>query len=195
PRAFATVPVVAAGQGLRVGATELRLGGGGIEAGPTLPTSLEEREVQSGAGVQAQVANRALGNARTALVGLGGSAAASTLAIVYLATQRTLAGRRHAAGLLLALGQQPSQVRSRAALEGALLGGAAMALAIVPAKLAFLAAGHGPPVFAHALPDPITPLFAVQAAAAFAAACALAAYWGSEALFRGSRPLQPVRRR
>lgn len=130
-----------------------------------------------GSGIQSQVAERALGDARQALVGLGGCALVSTLAVVYLATQRTLAGRRHVVGLLGALGQDADRIRSRAAIEGAVLGALCIVALAIPVKLAFKAmAAWGPPVFAHALPDPIGPLFVLQAAAGFSAACAWAAY-------------------
>ncbi len=130
--------------------------------------------------VQAQVADRALGDARAILVGLAGSATATTLAVVSLVTQRTLAGRRHVIGLLVVLGFDADRIRQRAALEGAILGGLAALAALIPAKLGFIAFGHwGPVVFAHGLPDPIGWLFALQAVAAFAGVCALAAYFGA----------------
>ncbi|HUR26422.1 MAG TPA: hypothetical protein VM327_10460 [Candidatus Thermoplasmatota archaeon] len=149
----------------------------GAPAGLPTPSPQEAPLVRPGTGVQTQVAGRILGDARQALVGLGGCALVSTLAVVYLATQRTLAGRRHVAGLLEALGQDRDRIRSRAALEGTVLGAVALLAVAIPAKLAFQAlAAWGPAVFAHALPDPVGPLFTLQAAAAFAGACAWAAY-------------------
>lgn len=146
------------------------------EGTPSLPTG----DPLAGEVVQAQVADRALGDARAVLVGLAGSAVATTLAVVSLVTQRTLAGRRHVIGLLVVLGFDADRIRQRAATEGAILGGAAALVALIPAKLGFLAFGaFGPPVFAHGLPDPIGWLFSLQAVAAFAGVCALAAYFGA----------------
>jgi hypothetical protein len=144
---------------------------------PAAPPPERAPPPRSGAGIQSQVASRVLGDARQALVGLGGCALLSTLAVVYLATQRMLAGRRHVAGLLEALGQSQDAIRSRAAIEGAVLGALCLAVLLLPIKIAFWAmAEWGPAVFAHALPDPVGFLFAVQATAAFGAACAWAAY-------------------
>ena len=151
-------------------------GGAPPEATPGLPPG----EAAAGEVVQAQVADRALGDSRAVLVGLAGSAVATTLAVVSLVTQRTLAGRRHVIGLLLVLGFDADRVRQRAAAEGAVLGGLAALAALIPAKLGFLAFGRwGPAVFAHGLPDPIGWLFSLQAVAAFAGVCALAAYFGA----------------
>jgi hypothetical protein len=152
------------------------LGGAPAPADPALPTG----DAVTGEVVQAQVADRALGDARAVLVGLAGSAVATTLAVVSLVTQRSLAGRKHVIGLLVVLGFDADRIRQRAAAEGAILGGLAALAALVPAKLGFLAFGaFGPPVFAHGLPDPVGWLFALQAVAAFAGVCALAAYFGA----------------
>jgi hypothetical protein len=153
----------------------------GAGPAPSLPIA-GVPEARPGTGVQTQVAARVLGDARQALVGLGGCALASTLAVVYLATRRTLVGRRHVVGLLEALGQGRDRIRGRAAFEGAVLGGFSLAALLLPVKLAFQAmAAWGPPVFAHALPDPIGWVFALQATAAFAAACAWAGYLAAAA--------------
>lgn len=145
-------------------------------AGPTAPPG----GAIAGEVVQAEVADRALGDASAVLVGLAGSAVATTLAVVSLVTQRTLAGRRHVIGLLVVLGFDADRIRQRAAMEGALLGGIAALGALLPAKVGFLLFGSfGPAVFAHGLPDPIGWLFALQAVAAFAGVCSLAAYFGA----------------
>lgn len=130
--------------------------------------------------VQTQLADRALGDARAVLAGLAGSAVLSTLAIVALSTRRTLAGRRHVTQLMHVLGWDEARRRQRAAAEGAALGAIGALVALLPAKLLFLAIGAwGPAVFAHSLPDPVGILFAIQTTTAFAGVCSLAAYFAS----------------
>lgn len=133
---------------------------------------------QPGAAQEARLADRVLGNARAAMLGTAAVCIATTLALVYLGTQRALRSRLHVARTLRALGWTAEQVRARAALEAALLAGAAMLLALLPAKLlfAFLGTSIGPVVFGHAVPDPLDALFALQSVAAFATVCGLAAY-------------------
>ncbi len=128
--------------------------------------------------VQAKVADRVLGDAQTAMVGLAAISLVSILSLVYLATERTLAGRAHIPRILHAIGMAPEQVRYRAAWEAALLAGSAFLASAGVAKLVFIALGAigWPLPFAHALPDPIGWLFVVQAGTAFAGAAALAAY-------------------
>ncbi|MHB1261324.1 MAG: hypothetical protein ACYC2H_06375 [Thermoplasmatota archaeon] len=147
---------------------------------PAPPATVGDGLPRRGADVQAQVADRALGDARAILLGLAGSAVVSSLALVALTTKRTLAGRRHVVQLLHVLGWTPERIAERAAAEGAVLGAAAALAAIVPAKLLFAAmAAWGPRVFAHSLPDPIGWLFSIQTVAAFAGVCALAAYFAT----------------
>lgn len=171
-----------------IGNMTLRLGTQDVAApppgpgGPTTPepTAPGIEEATPGQTVQARVADRTLGDGRTVLIGLATSSSLTTLAVAYLATQRTLAGRRHVAGLLQVLGFDEDRLRQRAAAEGAILGGAAALASILPAKILFAAMGRwGPAVFAHSLPDPIGWLFAIQAVAGFAGVCALAAYLGT----------------
>jgi cell division protein FtsX len=133
--------------------------------------------VRRGEALQAQLADRLLGNARLALAALAALATATSLAVVLLGTQRVLHARRHVFGVLHALGHSVDSMRARAATEAGLLAGAAMAAALLPAKALFWAAGRwGPTVFGHAVPDPIGALFAFQCVAAFAGVGALAAY-------------------
>lgn len=122
-------------------------------------------------------ADQVLGNARGVLLGLGGTAMASSLALVALATARTVRHRQGLLPTLWALGLTPEWLRRRARFEAAAMGlVAALAAALVAAGLfAAAAAVRWPTAFGHAVPQPIGPIFAFQAAAAFAAACAVAA--------------------
>ncbi len=167
-----------------VGDRTLELGAAAQGAAPQGPAILPSR----GQVAQAKLADRALGDARGVLTGLAGSAIASTLAIVGLATRRTLAGRQHVTDLLRVLGWDAARIRQRAALEGAILGALAALVALVPAKLAFQALGRwGPVVFGHGLPDPVDLLFVLQTMTAFAGVCALAAYFASAKAAAASR--------
>lgn len=123
-------------------------------------------------------ADEALGNARAVLLGLGGTAMASSLALVYLAIARTVHHRRGILPTLWSLGMEPERLRRRASVEAAVMGlVAALAAAFVGALL-FSLAGivQWPLAFGHSVPQPITLTFALQAATAFAAACAGATY-------------------
>jgi hypothetical protein len=165
-----------------------------FSAPPTPPATVPvpATGVRTGESLEGQIADRVLGDARAALGGVAATALASTLALVFLATDRSLRSRSHVAGILEALGQDEQRIRRRAALEAAGLGGGAMLAALIPAKLLYIA-GHAlgrPAPFAHAVPDPVSALFAVQTTAAFAAACALAAFLAAGPVLRRS-PLRP----
>ncbi len=141
-------------------------------------SSLPPIDAQRSSAVQAEVADRVLGDAQRALVGLATIALATILTVVYLGTERTLQGRAHVPRVLHALGMQPEQIRYRAAWEAALLASLAFLASSLVAKVVFrvLGAIGWPAPFAHAMPDPITLLFVAQAGAAFAGIAALAAY-------------------
>lgn len=123
-------------------------------------------------------ADEALGNARAVLLGLGGTAMASSLALVYLAVARTVHHRRGILPTLWSLGMEPEQLRRRAALEAGLMGLVAGLAAALAGALLFALAGilQWPQAFGHSVPQPIDPIFSLQAATAFAAACGIATY-------------------
>lgn len=154
-----------------------------VDARPLASPGSDGRNVdaRTAGSLQVEVADRVLGNAQRALVGLGTIALAAILAIVYLGTERTLDGRRHVVRTLHALGMSPEQIRHRAAWEAAAMAGVCFLGAAAVAKLAFIVLGRvgWPRPFAHSLPDPVTWLFVLQAGAAFAGAAALAAYMAS----------------
>ncbi len=145
------------------------------------PMAAQAVDAQTAGALQAQVADRVLGDAQRAFVGLGTVSLASVVAIVYLATERTLEGRRHVQRTFIALGQEFDAVRHRASWEGGILAGAAFLVAVALGKILFaiLALVGWPRPFAHVLPDPFGWLFVLQAGAAFAGAAALAAYVAS----------------
>lgn len=174
---------------LTVGNTTVRLGtreaeppppqpGAPAPAPPPGPPGALAPVPQAGEAVRTRLADRALGQARPALLALAGTSLTTTLAVVVLATKRSLASRTHVQGLLQALGQDATQIRARAAWEAGIMAGAAMVVALPLAKLAFalLATPWGPTAYGHSLPDPIGWLFAAQAIAAFSALGALTAY-------------------
>ncbi len=143
---------------------------------------------QPGSAVQAQVARRVLGDARTVLVGLGTVSLAATLSLVFLGSQRVLRGRSHVLGVLESMGYDEDRLRRRAAVEGAALGVLSFTVMAPAGKLLFAVMGWAgwPIVFGHVLPDPVTGLFSFQAALAFGAASSLAAYLASGRVVRES---------
>ena len=136
------------------------------------------KDIQSAGAIQAKVADRVLGDARQALIGMATIAMASSLSIVYLSTDRTLRGRQGVLETLHALGEDTAAVRRRAGWEAALLGAVGFLGALLLGKLLFRFLGWigWPAPFAHSLPDPFGWVFALQAMAAFGAACAMAAF-------------------
>jgi len=151
---------------------------------------------RSGGSLQAEVADRVLGDAQRVLGGLASIALLTTLAVAFLATDRTLRGRAHVLGVLEAMGHDEAAIRRRAAWEGGTLGAVTAALAVLLGKAVFLGLGAlGRPIlFGHVLGDPVQPLFALQAIAAFAFVTALAAYLAAGRTLRAS-PLRGATRR
>lgn len=172
--------------GVRVtGAASARAAGATVTAG----------EVRAGAALQQDVADRLLGNAGAVLGGLAVTTAAAAFVVLVLATQRTMSQRRGIAAVLATV-WTPEQIRRRAATEGAILGGIAGIVGVAGAKLFIGTLGTLTAVraFGHALPDPYTPLFLGQVAAATAFLGGLAMYnaigrrveGGTNALLRAS---------
>ncbi len=163
---------------LLVGGSLLRLASQSGPAPPGPETPAATPIPRAGEAVQAELADRALGDARAVLLALAAVSLGTTLAVVVLGTRRALRSRTHVVGVLSALGQDETAVRSRAAWEAGVMAGLAMLTVLPLAKLTFnaLAAPWGPTAFGHALPDPVGWMFALQAVAAFAALAALAAY-------------------
>lgn len=141
------------------GATSTRVDGEVVDAGP----------VRAGAALQQDVADRLLGNAGAVLGGLAVTTAAAALVVLVLATRRTMASRRGIVAVLATV-WTPERIRRRAATEGAVLGGLAGVVGVAGAKAFILLLGAVTTVraFGHALPDPYTPLFMLQVAAATA---------------------------
>ncbi|MGB0652315.1 MAG: hypothetical protein ACPGQL_03860 [Thermoplasmatota archaeon] len=171
-----TVEVPFAGPGV---IEELRVGGEALVVRPGVDEP--PPPVSSGTGaaaIQQQVADEVLGDARRTLLYLAGTALAGSTAIVLLATERSLGGRRHVLSTLGALGLDAPAVQRRAAAEAAVLAAVAFAAAcVVVGLLAWVPTWiQWPLVFGHVLPNPVSWLFALQGAALFAAAAALAAY-------------------
>lgn len=142
--------------------------------GATSPASIgtgqepaDPGKAQHGGALQAAVADRLLGNARTVLGGLAVTAGTAAIAVLVLAVQRTMAQR---AGILavLATAWTPAEIRRRAALEAGILGFLGGVLGLAVAKLALFVLGSVVAVraFGHALPDPFSPLFILQVSAA-----------------------------
>ena len=144
------------------------------------------RDVSDAKQLQAEVADRVLGDARQALVGLATVAMASSLSIVYLTTDRTLRGRRYVLGVLDALGQDEAAVRRRVAWEAAILGAIGFLGAFFLGKGLFRFLGFigWPAPFGHSLPDPFGWVFALQAMAAFGAASAMAGFLAAGPIVR-----------
>lgn len=147
----------------------------GADVGPVprLPGS-----VRSSQAVQKQVADAVLVQARQALVAIGATAMLASLAVVHMATERSLRGRMHALRALHGLGLDAPRLRSRAAFEAAALGGAAGLVAAAGAFVLFavLEAIGWPVVFGHRLPNPVDWAFAIETAVTFAAVAGIAAY-------------------
>lgn len=148
--------------------------------------------VRSSATLQREVADEVLGDARATLAYLGATAAVASLGIVYLATDRSLRGRLHVLDALGGLGVGPEELRRRAAVEGAALGGGSFLMVAAAGWVAFqLPPIIGWPVaFGHALPNPVGVLVALQGAVAFAAASSLAAYAGASRILAQGNPLR-----
>jgi hypothetical protein len=123
-------------------------------------------------------ADEALGDARAVLLGLGGTALASSLALVHLAVARTVHHRRGVFPIFWSLGLEPDRLRRRATLEAAAMGLAAALVAGAVAHLLFAVARslQWPLAFGHTVPQPISLPFVLQAAVAFSVACAVATY-------------------
>ncbi len=139
------------------GAASTQVAGAVVDAG----------DVRAGAALQQDVADRLLGNAGAVLGGLAVTTAAAALVVLVLATRRTMAARRGIVAVLATV-WTPAQIRRRAATEGAVLGGLAGVVGVAGAKAFILLLGAVTTVraFGHALPDPYTPLFMLQVAAA-----------------------------
>ena len=126
-------------------------------------------DVRAGGSLQKDVADRLLGNAGVVLGGLAVITAISALVVLVLATKRTMAQRSGIVAVLATV-WTPTQIRRRAATEGAILGGIAGIVGVAGAKLFIGLLGTVTTVraFGHALPDPYTPLFLLQVCAATA---------------------------
>ncbi|HET6398172.1 MAG TPA: hypothetical protein VFH47_01295, partial [Candidatus Thermoplasmatota archaeon] len=144
-------------------------------------------------GLRKSAADAVLGDARRALLGLGGTALASSVVLLGLSAARTVQGRRHVLPALWALGLTPEDLRRRAVLEGAALGAVAAIASLAAGWLLFSAAAlaQWPLAFGHALVNPIGPLFAVQVVAAFAAVCAACAHIAVARLLEPERLRRP----
>lgn len=136
---------------------------------PVAGAKVEAGPVRAGGSLQKDVADRLLGNASVVLGGLAVTTAAAALVVLVLVTRRTMAQRRGIVAVLATV-WTPVQIRRRAATEGALLGGLAGIVGVAGAKLFIGLLGLVTTVraFGHALPDPYTPLFMLQVAAATA---------------------------
>lgn len=148
-------------------AVSARAAGETVDAGP----------VRNGGSLQKDVADRLLGNASVVLGGLAVTTAVSALVVLVLVTRRTMAQRRGIVAVLATV-WTPVQIRRRAATEGALLGGVAGIIGVAGAKafIWLLSLVTTVRAFGHALPDPYTPLFMLQVAAATAFLGGLAMY-------------------
>lgn len=145
----------------------------------TADPPVDPGKAQHGGALQAAVADRLLGNARTVLGGLAVTAGTASVAVLVLAVQRTMAQR---AGILavLATAWTPAEIRRRAAIEAGILGFAGGFLGIGIAKLAIFGLGAVADVrvFGHALPDPFGWLFVIQVCAATSFLASLAMWNG-----------------
>ncbi len=153
------------------------------------PILLTDPDIRSSDSLQADVADEVLGDAQRALASLMMVALMSSLAVVYLATERTLRGRVHVARILHALGQDVAAIRRRASWEAVGLTAVAFLAATLLIKMmlwSFRLAG-APVVFAHVLPDPFGVLLTTQALAAFSATAALAATLAAGAVLNEQR--------